>query len=544
MSRPWLVTDARKVQLSSHPKLQFKFKRLQSNLSSVTHVKSDATGWIDTASAIGSMFFPELAPLIMPASQIVKRLMRDEPKSERKEIMREAVQAKRSVRKAELIASMRDVPSVARAPDQVRVQSNLVEALSQNSRPMQDASQPVRFASLPRSNSLSPGDVPVLHGQTGNMPLLPVTIQRTENHATMSGTEFLGTLQLDTAQTGVGLMIQSFELNPRLFPGTKLTAEALTWSKFRFRKFVVEYIPIQGSNTTGSFTGYFTPDPSEPDIGGVQAVRNAIEHPHALMFQPFFHSIMAYSEDTIDDKMVYFCRIDPEGDPRLALQAVFKIVQNVSNTTGVAFGQFLVHYEIDYYWPETVAVQPTPTWPTAMNAAVTNTVDTVIVFTPTSNLPTTQLGTIYKAILTGGNATVTNYHFSGGTNSPAIGQTVWFRQAENIPGSVCSMYDTLSDAYDGGPEGQLRNKSPVAVITNWTIRIIQQISPDSFSAEEGLALGLKTQPDETPDLSSADFLVTPSISTSLPIHTHQLPALTEDSKTRALRSMLERMKLK
>ncbi len=541
-NRPWLVTDARKIQLQAHPRLSFKFKRTGVNASQVTHVRTDATGWVDTASAIASAVFPELMPLILPASQLAKHFMKGGSREDRKAIMRDASRARHKVRTDEMIASMRDIPSVSRAPENVRLQDNLVEALAQNPKPLQDASQPVRFANLPRSNALQAGDVPVLHGQSGNMPMLPVTIQRTENHAVMSGTEFLNTLQLEAAQVGVGLMVQSVELNPRLFPGTKLTAEALTWAKFRFRKFVVEYVPIQGSTITGSFTGYFTPDPSEPDVGGIQAVRNAIEHPHALMFQPFFHSVMAYSEDTVDEKNVYFCRIDPDGDPRLAIQAIFKLVQNVSNATGVAYGQFLVHYEIDFYWPETVAVGVTPSWPSTFVVPTGQTISTTTGLVPSTPFGSNNGGTIYKAIFVSTTATLTNFQFATAPSfSPIPGSTYWLRSLNHETTSMCNLYDTLADAYDGQAEGSLRNVITTASSTNWVFKIIQQISPDSFSVEEEALLGLKTHPkDETPSLKAADFTITHPDH----ISAQDLPNPTTEAQTRAIRSMLERLKLK
>lgn len=311
--------------------------------------------------------------------------------------------------------------------------------------------------------------------------MLPITVQRTEQHATMAGSEYLDTLQLVASQTGVGLKVYSVPVNPRVFNGTKLTNEANTWQKYRFRRFVIEYIPIQGSSVTGSFIGYFTNDPTEPDVGGIQAVRNAVEHTNSLMFQPFFHSTFAYTDDPIEEKQLYFCRQNDEGDSRLEFQSLFKVVQNVSNVTGTPYGSFIMHYEVDFYYPETVNVVTPPTYPTS---GVTDSAPTV--FTPCTLSFTTwpaltnNIGEIFSAILTSVPA-VSNLPIYAQVNiAVKAGDTVYLRiESKGATTTSCTVYSSLVGAADGGAYTRLTYGNPAMVASQtFGIANIVNVSAD------------------------------------------------------------------
>lgn len=452
----WLVTPARAAQLRQHPSFQFRTRTIAPNVLHVTHAKENGGQWIDLLSTGASLLLPELAPLIMGASALGKHFLSGrESKKEKKEVMHESHDALRTARTQAMTRMLTDVPSAARIPQNVAVQPNIISAMKQNARPASPTTPdpPVRFATMP--TRLSVGDVPVLHGQNGHMPMLPITVQRTEQHATMAGSEYLDTLQLLPAQTGVGLKVFGINVNPRMFAGTKLTNEANTWQKYRFRRFVIEYIPIQGSSVTGSFVGYFTNDPTEPDVGGVQAVRNAVEHTNSLMFQPFFHSIFAYTDDPIEEKLLYFCRQTDEGDARLEFQSIFKVVQNVSNVTGTPYGSFIMHYEIDFYYPETVNVIPPVSYPTALfNDSAPVALQPVNFVSANWPAVTRAVGEIFSAILTSG-PPATNIPFFAQTNiAVKIGDTVYFRCTSITTGgggeTYFQCYNNLVSAADGG----------------------------------------------------------------------------------------------
>jgi hypothetical protein len=475
----WTVNSARKSTLLQHKSLDFKFQKVEPDQFHVTHVSEKGSGdWMDTAAAVASMAFPELAPLIGMASPLIKSLL---GKAERKA----PKHAPHSYR-----------PPV---PEGHAVSPGILEALSQNPRPVQSAMNPVRFAPMPVR--LNAADVPVLHGQTGQMPLLPVTIQRTESHATMAGSEFLGTLQLQAAQTAVGLNVFTINVNPRAFPGTKLTAEALTWTSYRFRKFVVEYIPIQGSAVTGSFVGYFTNDPFEPDVGGVDAIRNATEHVGAMIWQPFFHNVFGMV-DIEADKHLYFCRNEPDSDPRLEMQALFKVIQTVSNTTGIPYGTFMFHYEVDFYYPETNAVSSagvvtSPNWLTN-NSAIAG--DFAI-----NSANSNQVGfdDVYSYIVSGLPANATTSVLFRGPDSQyiSLGQTVYLRRVPTDSSGFCYVYSTLAAADANDLNGRAYygiGKTPPANGSSVTLIPVAKILGHTLAAARGL--GLTTHPqDETPN---------------------------------------------
>lgn len=541
-SAPWLVSTARRNALLRHPTMQFNFQKRQADVHEVTHVKNESSGgWIDIAAALGGALFPELLPLIIPGAAIAKHFLKGSgkhEKHEKRDANHKGVVARNPVE--EMLRSASG-PSVQKVPSTSVVQANLVAAMRQNPRPLQSASNPVRFAQMP--TRLEVGDVPVLHGQSGHMPMLPITVQRTESHATMAGSEYLGNLQLNAAQTGIGQNVYSLAMNPRSFAGTKLTNEANTWQMFRFRRFVIEYIPIQGSSVTGSFVGYFTNDPFEPDIGGVQAVRNAVEHTNSLMWQPFFHSMFAYTD--AEDKHLYFCQNVDDADARFEIQAVFKTVQNVSNTTGVPFGSFIMHYEVDFYYPETVQIE---------SAAVTYPTD----FqwdTPAQNarakalwglpqLPSTaQVGDIYQAIVTSLAANATNSGFNGTTTSLTTGLTVYFRQTQNGPVPDFNIYATLASADNGTDFGALywnnTGAVPIDASTNGMV-VLGKVSATNLllvraaSGGSGGDLGLKTlHQDETQGGKFPAFTITNYMpSTQLPDLSDK--ALLAETRSRAV----------
>jgi len=379
------------------------------------------------------------------------------------------------------------VPSPTRIPPNTSVQDNILQCFRQNSRAANPASPDpkVRFANM--ASRLDANDVPVLHGQPGVMAKTPVTVQRTEQHATISGSEFLGALTLTSSQVTLGDVVLAVVMNPRSFDGTKLTQEAMTWQKYRFRRFIVEYIPIQGSTTVGSFVGYFTNDPAEPTMYGTQAVRNAVEHNHAVMFQPFFYNIFGYTEDEVELKTLYFCGQDPGGDARLEIQSMFKMV-NATTNTATSFGNLMIHYECDFYYPELVKVGASFSGPSAWTGDASPTVYTLTTFTAALSgfTPQPDQGTIYICYLTGIPTNGSNCFFNGvGPVSQVKTGTIYYgRITAAVPAGNATLilYDNLGEAGTGVTANALHYGSPApAASAAWTMSFVQQVNPSDVA---------------------------------------------------------------
>lgn len=412
---PVLSQDAATKLKAKHPTLGMKFVNGPNATRLLTHArrKTEAgvpeTDWVDLLAMGADFLFPELMPLIegiKPMAKAVKRSITGERKDHHAPADEHA----------------------ARQLKDVAIQSGFVKTFRSplSNRPIAPTDMPkVRLAAM--ASPLSLDDVPVLHGQYGRMEPHPVHIERTENHATMSGTEYLTQLRLLPSQVALGETSYALNINPRLLAGRRIALEAQAWQMFRFRKMIIEYIPIQGSSVTGSFIGYWTSDPTEVDLVGDGAVYNAMEHTNSVMFQPFFHTTWIMPHDA-EKTGLYYCHNEPDGDSRLEVQALFKMINNVANTADVSFGSLVMHYEIDFYYPELVQTNTSYTYPTlfAGDAAPTN--NTVVTIAPTGSggtWPVAVQSTMYSAVLTTIPAGVMGFPGTAPPMSPSIGDTVW-----------------------------------------------------------------------------------------------------------------------
>ena len=237
------------------------------------------------------------------------------------------------------------------------------------------------------------------------------------------------------------------------------------------------------------------------------------------MWQPFFHSIFAYTDS--EDKHLYFCQNVTDADPRFEIQSVFKTVQNVSNTTGTPFGSFIMHYEIDFYYPETVQIEAAavtyPTlfqWESPANAAIAQ------ASWGSPALPSTSLsGDIYQAVVTVLVANSTNSFFTGLSSGIAVGLTVYFRALSNGAQPLFRIYSTLATADQGTDTGALcwaftgtipaDNAACAFVVLGKVSASNLALVRSSLSEEDDGAGGLKTHPkDETPQTKFPAFTIT------------------------------------
>lgn len=445
MSRcPSLAKDAAAKLKTKYPGLRFRFENAPNDTRTLTHVKrvhpqtgAPQTDWVSMLETGIAAIFPEIAPLLAIAKPLVKKFVskhREEWTGRDPEISETGL-AERVAVQPGFISNMRH-PLANRA--------------------VIDPERPVRLAKMPSPLSVD-RDVPVLHGENMRIHMHEVKIERTENHAAMSGSEYLTQLNLLTQQTAQGLTAFMLNLNPRLFAGRRLAVEAKTWQMFRFRKCVIEYVPIQGSMTTGSFIGYFTNDPTEPQLQGEGAIYNAIEHAQSVMFQPFFQTVWALPHDGAKSGLFY-CHNDPDGDNRLEIQAVFKIINNVLNSANIPFGSLIMHYEIDFYYPELVVENVPIAFPSAFaqSGGAPQVSNPVYVYPTTGTWPVAVKGTIYQAVISviPANGANCQYQLAVPTG-PFFGQTVFLRQMDATNLSSCAIYGTLAGADNGGPWSQL-----------------------------------------------------------------------------------------
>ena len=447
------VSSSTVDQLRKLDRVQVKMQNSTNGFRVLTHARRVQRGgvpesdWIDLLSTGASLLFPELSPIIMGGKMLAKQFMSGhENKQERKEILEDAEGARREVRRSKMEEFASDTPSMRRLPEKTAATPNLLAVMSNKPGPARPSSDmpPVRFAPMPQR--LEVGDVPVLHGSAAQMTMKPVITERTENHCAMSGSEYLGTLQLSASMTNLGQVVYELPINPRMFPGTKLSVEFSTWEMYAFRKLVIEYIPIQGSSTVGSFVGYFTADPSEIVPAGIAAVRSATEHTASCMFQPFFHTMFANPVEQTTKGTLFYCDRNMPGDERLEIQSLFRIVQNVANTTGIPFGSFIMHYEIDGYYPTTTGTSPTLPTSTTVTCAST-TVNNPIKFNTWNGTAPTLSSGILQVVVGSPLGNFGSSYWSGSPNvGISVGKIVYMAPQTDPSGTVWYMYQTLEAA--------------------------------------------------------------------------------------------------
>jgi hypothetical protein len=374
---------------------------------------------------------------------------------------------------------------------------------------MQNTHGPGSFASMPPAQHLvnkqsSPrlkltgSGIPVLGGQSGTrMVSTPVAIEKTSDHCVMAGTEFYDYLSTTGSSTVAGEVVTEWYINPVEFVGTRLQLECKGWQSYRFRKLVIEYVPQIASDVGGSFIGFFTNDVSEefPETG-IPAVRAAEEHEGSVCFQPFTYTAIAYSRLEQDNR-IFFCEQMDNSDARLVWQTCFRVI-NAATNDATSFGQLLLHYEIDFFYPKAPdGLTNGVTYPLTGYFVTAGLTPLTVIdwFVPVASWPAgdnIQIGNLYYAQVLA---------YTAGTGSPVLawntdvmptnyanGQIVFLkvrtRDATNIA-FLC--YLNLAEAVGGSLEQALRvayGSANTAANTATTFSRMSRITPNVLRSIE------------------------------------------------------------
>ena len=292
------------------------------------------------------------------------------------------------------------------------------------------------IAKINLHSSLSASNVPLLNGEMGTeMDMAPVTVVKTENHAIIAGSELLGDLTIPAGAGVAGGIPLTQLINPRAFIGTKLGIEAQTWLMFRFRKFVLEYIPTISANVAGAFIEYFTEDPNEPTLTGLAQRRNAMEHDESVPFQPFSYIVCGLGPKK-QDKMLYYMAPDDGDEERICFQSRWVLTNNAQNAeqpTVNSYGTFVIHYECDFYYPALPTGTAIGNYGTVPFTGAAQAADLRVELTAAqSNFVNVEQGWVFTAVIGSVPTGAVNCYFNvpdGGVKGPklTIGQTYFLR---------------------------------------------------------------------------------------------------------------------
>jgi hypothetical protein len=193
-------------------------------------------------------------------------------------------------------------------------------------------------------------------GYDSPMPWLSSEITSIDgiDHVLVRGSEFLTSVGVFTGtlnKTNTGDCIYSTPINPVFFSGTRLLNLARVYQKYKFRRLVIEYVPIVPSTQNGSVVSFFTYDPNENIFTLTDSdtrLREAMSHLGASMTNVYSYARTSIVQDDQVDS--YYCRVD--GDSRLEQQGVFYIMAGSSFEgedveTELPLANLIFHYEVE-----------------------------------------------------------------------------------------------------------------------------------------------------------------------------------------------------
>lgn len=169
-------------------------------------------------------------------------------------------------------------------------------------------------------------------------------------HTRVSGHEFLSSVTGATTQT-TGTSLYTVLLSPSNLGVGRLAAFSRLYEKFRFRKFIVTYIPIAAATVAGQVMGYFDTDPAETVYSAtpLAAFQRGVAHFGAQSTNVWERKSFSLQDD--DPTRLLFCNETEAGSERLAKQARFTLLSS-SAQSATALGNLFVEYEVDFYGPQ------------------------------------------------------------------------------------------------------------------------------------------------------------------------------------------------
>lgn len=170
-------------------------------------------------------------------------------------------------------------------------------------------------------------------------------VTRKANSATIVGSDYAGTVY--GATTALYEAAASIPLNPSYFNAASLGTLARTYEKFRFRKAVVEYIPMVPTSTNGQLVMTSVRSIKQPFLDGSTStfLSRALSQGNAVATPIWRQASLNVS--CSDDWMTVDPLIDSDLDDSIAEE-----IQVYTDTTASSsYGILIVHYEIEFKDP-------------------------------------------------------------------------------------------------------------------------------------------------------------------------------------------------
>jgi len=165
------------------------------------------------------------------------------------------------------------------------------------------------------------------------------------------GSDFLSNLKTGSIGNSAGDNIYKIDLAPGAIPNSKLLLFTQMYQKYTFMEAWVEYTPQCPTSTSGSVVGFFSPDPDDGDIVGMENVRWATSTPGNEKHSVFLRAKYMYKGPAKNQAKLFTDRAGTE--LRFNTQGTFRLIAETSLPANVEIGSLTLHYKIKFYKPST-----------------------------------------------------------------------------------------------------------------------------------------------------------------------------------------------
>jgi len=179
------------------------------------------------------------------------------------------------------------------------------------------------------------------------------------NCCMLKGVEFITQISVYTTANAspgsTGDIIYTLPLAPLFVPVTDLYKEGQFWTKWRWRKVHVHYIPSCPSTTNGALIAWGEPDIERVTFSilsdGPSRVREALARKGAKMFHPFKETTIEVALDETAKNLWYDTFLDVESELTIPSQLYVMLESAMTDPnaqTTMSAGQLLLDYEIEF----------------------------------------------------------------------------------------------------------------------------------------------------------------------------------------------------
>jgi hypothetical protein len=165
-----------------------------------------------------------------------------------------------------------------------------------------------------------------------------------------NGCGIIGSLSVGPDVTvPLGYVLQTFQMDPSALDA-RLGVESQLWDNYRFRKYVVHYVPIVSKLEPGQIVAYYDADTldADEDFTGITAIQVASSHRYNVAFSVAEQTSLPIAPDCFAKSL--FIRSSDES--LLQNQGFIRFLWSGGDLEGPkVFGMVYVEYEIEFFNP-------------------------------------------------------------------------------------------------------------------------------------------------------------------------------------------------